>query len=271
MNYSSGNNLLQHFEKSGSKSIGAWVALIFGGFCIIANILSGEIEWPYFIMGIIAIIYGLITIMKKERIEIYENNFIFYEKQNILNISYDRIIYIKSAYENQIQRRYIRYVNENGVEQEKEFTDEVFEAKFDPIFSCIENEFTKYVFSKYNSFDDIIESPYVCNQIKDDKLIWNSRKGERIIDINSELTQFPIKLTKKNRLDFAFGKKKRGLFTVDSITYSPIWEIEGRKEKVYTETIYNYQIIENILVGKYGVKFIKNSKNDFFSETFFGK
>lgn len=245
-----------YHQKSGTKSKGAWTSLVFG---ILLLIFGDGIIFK--IIGLLMTVYGAYMFTRKVKVSVYRNSFTLTNNNEIKNIFFDRVLWIKAGFNQKIKILYLeKPVSEySDVELWKEsrdeekvitFDDELFEKEFKVVFNHIEEEFKNYIFQKYNNqITEIINSPYLMNQIQDNSLIFKDNNKEKIELQNAD--SISVKQKKK-----AYVTNGRQDLKQSFTSFEPVWSFASNHKKIDTINLYNRSLVKQILSDKYNMSFI---------------
>ncbi|NWO20127.1 hypothetical protein [Leptotrichia sp. oral taxon 223] len=251
------------FEKSGMKSKGAWT---FVGFGTIA-LFGGGI---YSFIGILMLAYGIYLLTKKSKVIVYTTGFVISEGKDLKNISFDRVLGIKGELGQKVKILYLKKPfsaynenelnnisnNLNTLSESIIFDDELLEKDFINVFNIIKEQFKNYVFEHYNNdLEKIITSPYLFEQISNDKLNFTRTKfwGGLADEIIQLQYGDAINVTTRKK---AYVTNGRGDIRQAGQSFEPQWQFASTSTKCDTINLINATIIQEILSKKYNIKFI---------------
>ena len=252
------------FEKNGNNTNGAWgyfllgFIAIFGGgvFSIIAVLIMG---------------YGIYLLTKKSKVVIYTTGFSILEGENLRNISFERLLGIKGELNQNMEFFYLNkpffdYSEEElkdiSYNQDKylkiiNFSDELLEKDFPVVFDIIKEQFKNFVFEKYeNDLEKIIASPYLFNQINNDKLTFTKHKfwsgiSRKIVQLKHNDT---VKVSISKKIQIPIGKINN---IQSNQSFEPQWKFSSTLKKYDTANLINTVLIQEILIKKYNIRFIQ--------------
>ncbi|WP_304176704.1 hypothetical protein [Leptotrichia trevisanii] len=253
------------FEKSGIKSIRAWGFIGVGIFGLLIPRNDGDNPLiPY--IGLATLIYGIFLFLKKSKVVIYTNSFILSKNKKIINISFDKILGIKGEFGKKIKiiclkKPFSEYSEEelkniNDTNQ-KDFLetiildDDLLENNFNNLVDNIKEQFKNYIFKQYdNDTEKVISSPYLFNQINDNKLDFTKTKSFGGLSNDVVLLQYNDAInTTIRKKNYLTDSKKNKIF-------EPQWQFASTSIKYDTANLINSNIIKYILIKKYNIKFI---------------
>lgn len=245
-----------YHQKSGTKSKGAWTSLVFG---ILLLIFGDGIIFK--IIGLLMTAYGAYMFTRKAKVSIYKNGFTLTNNNEIKNIFFDRILWIKAGFNQKIKILHLEkpvseysetelWKESSNEEKIITFDDELFEKDFKVVFNHIEEEFKNYIFQKYNNQNiEIINSPYLMNQIKNNLLSFKDNNKEKFELQNGD----SISIKQKKKAYVTNGRQDlKQTFT----SFEPVWSFASNHKKLDTVNLYNRSIVKQILLNEYNISFI---------------
>lgn len=253
------------FEKSGIKSIRSWGFIGVGIFGLLIPRNTGDNPLiPY--IGLGALIYGIFLLFRKIKVVIYKNNFILSKNKTIVNISFDKILGIKGELGQKIKIIYLKksfyeYSEEElkniNSSNQKNFLetiildDNLLENDFNNLFNIIKEQFKNYIFKYYdNNIEKIINSPYLFNQISDNKLDFSKTK------IFGGLSDDIVPLQYNDAINTTIRKKNYLFNSTTTKSCEPQWQFASTSSKYDTVNLINTNIIKYILIQKYNINFV---------------
>ena len=236
------------FEKSGMKSKGAWTFIGFGAIALFGGGF-------YSLIGILMLAYGIYSLTRKSKVIVYTTGFIISEGKDLKNISFDRTLGIKGELGQKVKILYLKkpfseYSKDDPNKMYSDFEtiifdDELLEKDFINIFNIIKEQFKNYVFDKYNNdIEEIIRSPYLFEQVNDNKLNFVKVPLQYGDAVN-------VTVRKK-----AYVTNGRGDIRQAGQSFEPQWQFASISTKCDTINVINTAIVQEILTKKYNIKFI---------------
>ena len=146
--------------------------------------------------------------------------------------------------------------NLNTLSESIIFDDELLEKDFINVFNIIKEQFKNYVFEHYNNdLEKIITSPYLFEQISNDKLNFTRTKfwGGLADEIIQLQYGDAINVTTRKK---AYVTNGRGDIRQAGQSFEPQWQFASTSTKCDTINLINATIIQEILSKKYNIKFI---------------
>ena len=146
--------------------------------------------------------------------------------------------------------------NLNTLSESIIFDDELLEKDFINVFNIIKEQFKNYVFEHYNNdLEKIITSPYLFEQISNDKLNFTRTKfwGGLADEIIQLQYGDAINVTTRKK---SYVTNGRGDIRQAGQSFEPQWQFASTSTKCDTINLINAILVQEILNKKYNIKFI---------------